>query len=69
MIGSLLIVVKATNLPDSQISFVTRAVRIIDILTGIDVAEFNSHDGMNAIVDRFVVFKLTYNLLKIKFKY
>uniref|UniRef100_A0A915E7Q5 UBA domain-containing protein n=1 Tax=Ditylenchus dipsaci TaxID=166011 RepID=A0A915E7Q5_9BILA len=53
MIGALLGVVKFCSFPDSQISFVTRAVRIIDILTGIDVTEFNTNDGMSAIVDRF----------------
>lgn len=51
---SLLGVVRCYSLPDSQISFVTRAVRIIDILTGFDAAEFNSNDGMAAIVERFV---------------
>lgn len=51
---SLLGVVRCYTLPDSQISFVTRAVRIIDILTGFDAAEFNSNDGMTAIVERFV---------------
>lgn len=55
LVNSLLGMVKSCNLPDSQISFVTRAVRIIDILTGIDVTEFNNNDGINCILDRFVV--------------
>lgn len=55
IVSTFLVVVKPCSLPDSQISFVTRAVRIIDILTGIDVSEFTSNDGMNIIVDRFVV--------------
>ncbi|KAI1715515.1 E3 ubiquitin-protein ligase [Ditylenchus destructor] len=53
MIGALLEVMKSCSFPDSQISFVTRAVRIIDLLTGFDVTEFNSNDGMTAIVERF----------------
>uniref|UniRef100_A0A914CM31 Uncharacterized protein n=1 Tax=Acrobeloides nanus TaxID=290746 RepID=A0A914CM31_9BILA len=54
MVEILLGVVQTYTLPESQISFVTRSVRIIDILTGIDAADFNSHDGMNVIVNRFI---------------
>lgn len=54
MVTTLLTVVKTHTLPEAHISFVIRSVRIIDILTGMDVTEFNSHDGTETIVKRFM---------------
>jgi hypothetical protein len=51
-IPTLLDVVSLTRLPDSLISFATRAVRIIDILTSISFNEFNAHDGIQTVVRR-----------------
>jgi hypothetical protein len=53
-IPSLLDVVSLTSLPDSLISFATRSVRIIDILTSLSYNEFNSHDGIQTVVKRLV---------------
>jgi E3 ubiquitin-protein ligase HUWE1 len=46
--------VKCKNLKENQISFVTRSVRIIDILTGLDATDFNNNGGMRVIVERLV---------------
>lgn len=51
----LLDVVKTYTLADHHISFVTRSVRIIDNLTGMDITEFNSRDGTEIIIKRFTV--------------
>jgi len=59
----LLGIVKTYSLPEQYISYVTRSVRIIDILTGIDVAQFNSNGGTDAIIKRFSV---CLNLFKFK---
>nr|CAD2160959.1 unnamed protein product [Meloidogyne enterolobii] len=53
LVPVLLGVVKTYSLPEQYISYVTRSVRIIDILTGIDVAQFNSNGGTDAIIKRF----------------
>ncbi|CAK5066329.1 unnamed protein product [Meloidogyne enterolobii] len=55
LVPVLLGVVKTYSLPEQYISYVTRSVRIIDILTGIDVAQFNSNGGTDAIIKRFSV--------------
>jgi hypothetical protein len=55
MVSLFMSVVKTYTLPENYISYVTRAVRIVDILTGMDVTEFNSNDGTDAIVQRFTV--------------
>ncbi|KAI6187396.1 BMA-EEL-1, isoform k [Aphelenchoides besseyi] len=53
-VPTLLEVVSLNQLPDSLISFATRAVRIIDILTHIDLNEFISHDGITIVVSRLI---------------
>ncbi|KAL7072127.1 hypothetical protein ACQ4LE_008758 [Meloidogyne hapla] len=53
LVPVLLGVVKTYSLPEQYISYVTRSVRIIDILTGIDVTQFNSNDGTDTIIKRF----------------
>lgn len=53
-IPTLLDVVSLTTLPDTLISFATRAVRIIDILTSLSFNEFNTHDGIQTVVRRLV---------------
>lgn len=53
-IPTLLDVVSLQTLPDSLISFATRAVRIIDILTSLSFNEFNTHDGIQTVVRRLV---------------
>jgi len=63
----LLGVVKTYSLPEQYISYVTRSVRIIDILTGIDVAQFNSNGGTDAIIKRFSVCFIFFFNLKFQF--
>ncbi|CAD5226865.1 unnamed protein product [Bursaphelenchus xylophilus] len=53
-IPTLLEVVSLTALPDAHLSFSTRAVRIIDILTSINFTEFNNHNGLQVIVNRLI---------------
>lgn len=55
LVPLLLGIVKTYTLPEQHISFVTRSVRIIDILTTMDVSELNSNDGIDVIVKRFTV--------------
>ncbi|KAI6198292.1 HECT-type E3 ubiquitin transferase [Aphelenchoides fujianensis] len=50
-VPTLLEVVNLRQLPDSLISFATRAVRIIDILTHIDLNEFITHDGITSLLN------------------
>lgn len=54
IIPTLLEVVELTSLPDCHLSFSTRAVRIIDILTSINFGDFNTHGGILVIVRRLV---------------
>eukprot|EP00794_Sanderia_malayensis_P006098 gene6098-6802_t len=37
---------------DDHITFVTRAVRVIDLITNLDMASFQTHNGLNVLVDR-----------------
>jgi len=37
---------------DDHITFVTRAVRVIDLITNIDMVAFQTHHGMNSLVNR-----------------
>ncbi|XP_066927721.1 E3 ubiquitin-protein ligase HUWE1-like isoform X2 [Clytia hemisphaerica] len=37
---------------DDHITFVTRAVRVIDLITNLDMAAFQTHNGLNALVGR-----------------
>lgn len=48
-------VVSCETLPLELITFVTRAVRVIDIMTSLDANGFTSCNGMNIIVHRLIV--------------
>ncbi|VDN37010.1 unnamed protein product [Gongylonema pulchrum] len=50
----LLSVVSCTNLPVQHISFVTRAVRVMDIMTSLDANGFTACNGMNIIIQRLI---------------
>lgn len=52
---TLLSVVSCETLPLEHITFVTRAVRVIDIMTSLDANGFTSCNGMNIIVHRLIV--------------
>ncbi|OZC09116.1 hypothetical protein X798_03863 [Onchocerca flexuosa] len=51
---TLLAVVSCETLPLELITFVTRAVRVIDIMTSLDANGFTSCNGMNIIVHRLI---------------
>lgn len=52
---TLLGVVSCETLPLELITFVTRAVRVIDIMTSLDANGFTSCSGMSIIVHRLIV--------------
>jgi E3 ubiquitin-protein ligase HUWE1 len=54
VVTSFLEVVKCKNLKESQISFVTRSIRIIDILTVRDATDFDNNGGIQVIGERLV---------------
>lgn len=38
-----------------QITFVTRAVRVVDLITNLDMAAFQSHSGLSIFISRLEV--------------
>lgn len=52
MMESLLKVINWSGNELEHITFVTRAVRVIDLITNIDMQSFQSHDGLNNFIDR-----------------
>ncbi|KHN86002.1 E3 ubiquitin-protein ligase HUWE1 [Toxocara canis] len=52
---SLLAVVGCESVPLEQISFATRAVRVLDIMTSLDANAFTANNGMNVIISRLAV--------------
>jgi hypothetical protein len=52
---TLLNVVATHELPIEHISFVTRSVRVIDIVTALDVTSFHAASGMQTTIGRLVV--------------
>lgn len=38
-----------------QITFVTRAVRVVDLITNLDMAAFQSHTGLTIFISRLEV--------------
>lgn len=38
-----------------QITFVTRAVRVVDLITNLDMAAFQSHSGLSIFICRLEV--------------
>lgn len=62
--GTLLSVVSCHGLALEHITFVTRVVRVIDIMTSLDANSFNSCGGMNTVVNRLaVIFKFTNSMV------
>uniref|UniRef100_A0A183BP47 UBA domain-containing protein n=1 Tax=Globodera pallida TaxID=36090 RepID=A0A183BP47_GLOPA len=54
MTAVLLDVVKNYTLSEQNISFVTRSMRIIDNLTGMDITEFNARGGTDIVIKRLI---------------
>uniref|UniRef100_A0A183U3Z5 Ras-GEF domain-containing protein n=1 Tax=Toxocara canis TaxID=6265 RepID=A0A183U3Z5_TOXCA len=54
----LLAVVGCESVPLEQISFATRAVRVLDIMTSLDANAFTANNGMNVIISRLAVQRL-----------
>ncbi|XP_054168845.1 E3 ubiquitin-protein ligase HUWE1-like isoform X3 [Oppia nitens] len=52
MMESLLKVINWKGTESEHITFVTRAVRVIDLITNLDMTAFQSHSGLNAFVQR-----------------
>uniref|UniRef100_A0A1A9ZLS0 HECT-type E3 ubiquitin transferase n=1 Tax=Glossina pallidipes TaxID=7398 RepID=A0A1A9ZLS0_GLOPL len=52
MMQSLLRVISWTGVDLEHITFVTRAVRVIDLITNIDIAKFHQNNGINIFIDR-----------------
>lgn len=52
MMEGLLKVINWSGNELEHITFVTRAVRVIDLITNIDMQSFQSHDGLNHFIDR-----------------
>ena len=52
MIESLLKVIGWKGSDPEHITFVTRAVRVIDLITNLDMAAFQSHNGLNIFISR-----------------
>lgn len=43
-----------------QITFVTRAVRVVDLITNLDMAAFQSHTGLTIFISRLEVGSCTH---------
>ena len=41
-----------------HITFVTRAVRVIDLITNLDMASFQTHTGLNTFIARYFMLML-----------
>ena len=57
MLPNLCYVVQVIQWPSSElehITFVTRAVRVIDLITNLDMASFQSHAGLNIFIHRYL---------------
>lgn len=52
MMQSLLRVISWPGVDLEHITFVTRAVRVIDLITNIDIARFHQNNGLNVFIDR-----------------
>jgi hypothetical protein len=52
MMESLLRVINWSGNEFEHITFVTRAVRVIDLITNIDMQSFQLHDGLNSFIER-----------------
>ena len=52
MMESLLKVIQWPSSESEHITFVTRAVRVIDLITNLDMASFQSHTGLNIFISR-----------------
>ena len=52
MMQPLLRVISWTGVDLEHITFVTRAVRVIDLITNIDITKFHQNNGLNIFIDR-----------------
>ena len=52
MMESLLRVIQWSSNESEHITFVTRAVRVIDLITNLDMASFQTHTGLNIFISR-----------------
>ncbi|XP_073669096.1 E3 ubiquitin-protein ligase HUWE1 isoform X4 [Paramisgurnus dabryanus] len=52
MMEALLKVIKFLGDEQDQITFVTRAVRVVDLITNLDMAAFQSHGGLSIFISR-----------------
>ncbi|XP_063707232.1 E3 ubiquitin-protein ligase HUWE1 isoform X2 [Culicoides brevitarsis] len=66
MMESLLKVINWSGNELEHITFVTRAVRVIDLITNIDMQSFQSHDGLNNFIERL---NIEVNLCRIEQPY
>lgn len=48
-------VIKFLGDEQDQITFVTRAVRVVDLITNLDMAAFQSHSGLSIFICRLEV--------------
>lgn len=55
MMESLLKVINWKGTESEHITFVTRAVRVIDLITNLDMTAFQSHAGLTSFVQRLEV--------------
>ncbi|KAG1653506.1 E3 ubiquitin-protein ligase HUWE1 [Nymphon striatum] len=55
MMESLLKVVNWRSTEPEHITFVTRAVRVIDLITNLDMTSFQAHNGLTAFINRLEV--------------
>lgn len=51
-------VIKFLGDEQDQITFVTRAVRVVDLITNLDMAAFQSHGGLSIFICRLEVLKI-----------
>lgn len=55
LMETLLTLVSSRNISIEYISFTTRAVRVIDIMSAVDVNVFIACNGLQILVERFTV--------------
>lgn len=55
MMESLLKVISWRGTEPDHITFVTRAVRVIDLITNLDMSAFQAHNGLNIFIQRLEV--------------
>ena len=58
---SLLSVVDDYGIPVNCITFVTRAVRVLDLITNVDIQTFQQTNGVQILLQRLNVSVLIYN--------